>query len=359
MMFLQAFLTHYVKCGIIISVFYIKIFEQGRLLHNYTRDTILREALLLVKNSNTNPFCPSANDLSIVRISLTNALVEETCIQDAVLNFAIGLTNQETPNSPFISRLSSEMRQSAKFRTALRTENPNVLEEIGIAISIILEELFPDIKFSIAGREKTFFSEVNKRISKMLEGKSPQIQDLLALRVIILNQDNEKENITRCYQVFNAILAHFSLYNPIIDTGLSWDISVKEVLPLKDNRASIAKKFPSLYLPDSSGLDFTFKNMVKDYIFYPNLDGYQGLHLVLTYKGIPMEIQIRTVNMHHWAEHGPAKHSDYKKKKLFQDISLEMFDEASISCPKYELYGDELITYPGLVNAIPFFRYSN
>ena len=328
-------------------------------MHNYTRDTNLREELFLVKNLNTNPLYPNANDLAIVKNSLTIALMEETCIPDAVLHFAIDLTSQEIPNSPFISRLSSEMRQSAKFRSALRIDKPNVLEEIGIAIDMILEELFPNINFSIEGREKTFFSEINKRISKMLEGKSPQIQDLLALRVIILNKDNENDNIEKCYEIFNSLLSHFSLCNPTIDTGLSWDISVKEVMPLKDYRASLAKKFPSLYLPESSGLNFDFKDMVKDYIFFPNPVGYQSLHLVLTYKGIPLEIQIRTVNMHYWAEHGPAKHSDYKKKKLFQDISLEMFDEASISCPKYELYGDELITYPGLVNAIPFFRYSN
>lgn len=298
------------------------------------------------------------DDLEIVKASLIEALKEETSIEDTVLHFAITLTSNDGPNSPFISRLSSEMRQSAKFRHSLRTEKPNVMEEIGMAIARILQELFPSIKFSIEGREKTLFSELNKRISKMLEGKNPQIQDLLALRVIILNEDDEKNNIAKCYEVLNALLSHFSLYSPTVQTDLSWDISVKDVQPLKDFRASLPQKFPNLYLPDSSGVDPLFKKLVKDYIFYPNSEGYQSLHFVLTYKGIPMEVQIRTVNMHHWAEYGPAKHSAYKCKKTFQGISLEMFDEELISCPKYELCGEELITYPGLVNPIPFFRYS-
>ena len=306
-----------------------------------------------MKKASTN------DDLEIVRASLIEALNSETSIEKAALHFAISLTRNDGPNSPFVSKLSSEMRQSAKFRTLLRTEKPNVMEDIGIAIACIMEQLFPDINFSIEGREKTFFSEVNKRISKMLEGKSPQIQDLLAFRLIILTQDDEPTNITRCYKILNELLSHFSLYSPTVDTHLSWDISVKEVQPLKDYRASVSQKFPNLYLPETSEINPLFKNLVKDYVFYPNPDGYQSLHFVLTYKGIPMEIQIRTVNMHHWAESGPAKHSTYKSKKAFQGITLEMFDEELIHCPKYELYGDsELITYPGLVNPIPFFRYS-
>ena len=299
------------------------------------------------------------NDLKIVNTSIKEALYEEKLIEAITLHFAIALTSNGKPNSTFISKLSSEMRQSAKFRHLLRNDNPNVMEEIGGAIAFILQELFPHIKLSIEGREKTVFSDINKRISKMLEGKSPQIQDLLALRVIILNEDDEKNNIVRCYEVLNALLAHFSLYDLTVQTNLSWDISVKEVSPLKDYRASVALKFPNLYIPESSGVDPNFKKQVKDYIFLPNSVGYQGLHLILIYRGIPIEIQIRTVNMHHWAEHGPAKHADYKKKKLFQGISLEIFDENLIACPKYELRGTELITYPGLVNAIPFFRYSN
>lgn len=99
--------------------------------------------------------------------------------------------------------------------------------------------------------------------------------------------------------------------------------------------------------------------MVKNYIFFPNPNGYQGLHLILVYRGIPVELQIRTITMHNWAENGPAKHKDYKKQRAFRDISLALFDESIIKCPKYELCGEELIPYPGLVTPIRFFRYSN
>lgn len=300
-----------------------------------------------------------SNDWTRVTSSLTQALYTQKSVGDVALNFAISLTQGAGVNSPFISKLSSEMRQSAKFRILLREQDPNVMEEVGTAIVLIMEKLFPNINFSIEGREKTLFSDLNKRISKMLEGKSPRIQDLLAFRLIILNKDDEQTNIMRCYDILNSLLALFSLLDTTVETGLSWDISVKEVSPLKDHRASVSQKFPNLYLPEISGINPQFQKLVKDYIFFPNPQGYQSLHFVLTYKGFPLEIQIRNVDMHHWAEYGPAKHSEYKKNRTFQGITLEMFDEDLILCPKYDIFKNEqLITYPGLVNAVPFFRYS-
>ena len=300
----------------------------------------------------------SSNDWTRVTSSLTQALYSKKSVGDVALNFAISLTQGAGFNSTFISQLSLEIRQSAKSRILLREQNPNVMEEVGTAIVHIMEKLFPNINFSIEGREKTLFSELNKRISKMLEGKSPRIQDLLAFRLILL-KDDEHNNIMRCYDILNALLSLFSLLDTTVETGLSWDISVKEVSPLKDHRALVSQKFPNLYLPERSGINPQFQKLVKDYIFFPNPQGYQSLHFVLTYKGFPIEIQIRNVDMHHWAEFGPAKHSEYKKNRTFQGITLEMFNEDLILCPKYDIFKNEqLITYPGLVNAVPFFRYS-
>ena len=302
---------------------------------------------------------PDENDMIVIKSSLSEALAEEPTIEGLVLHFAKSMIAPEG-NSLFISKLSEEMRQSAKFRSLLREEEPNVIKEVGMAVAIILEELCPEVKFSIEGREKTIFSEVNKRISKLLEGNNPQIQDLLALRVIILNEDREIANIERCYTCANRLLEHFTLTNPCVDTCLSWDISVKSVSPLRDYRSQVFKKYPQLLIPEASSLNPLFTSMAKNYIFFPNKQGYQSLHMVITYRGVPVELQIRTLNMHHWATVGAANHKNYKSEKTFQEISLEMFDESKILLPKYILdSNNEVITYPGLVNAIPFFRYSH
>jgi guanosine-3',5'-bis(diphosphate) 3'-pyrophosphohydrolase len=61
----------------------------------------------------------------------------------------------------------------------------------------------------------------------------------------------------------------------------------------------------------------------RDYIDKPKTNGYRSLHTVILLGsyGLPVEIQIRTREMHNIAENGKAAHSRYKQNQEQQTVT--------------------------------------
>ena len=110
---------------------------------------------------------------------------------------------------------------------------------------------------------------------------------------------------------------------------------------------------------------------IKDFIAMPRPNGYQSLHTsVISERGVPFEVQIRTEEMHRHAEEGIAAHWKYKEGRIgdhrderhFQwlrqllEVQQEVRDPHEfIQNLKVDLYPEEvyIFTPKGQVKAFP------
>lgn len=205
-----------------------------------------------------------------------------------------------------ISRIKDKMEDSAfkyfnpkmyaELEETINTYVSEGIDNINKAVNKIKDELQPVIpNIKVYGRQKKLVS-IAKKLQKKnmdvdtikhvygenglenaIEAKSfkdiklAQIVDILALRVLV-------NTVEECYMVLGKI---FSLFTPI--------------------------------------------GNFKDYISHPKENGYQSLHtLVMLEDGNPLEIQVRTFDMHTFAEYGLASHWAYKAKTSVKDSDLQI-----------------------------------
>jgi RelA/SpoT family (p)ppGpp synthetase len=128
------------------------------------------------------------------------------------------------------------------------------------------------IDATIAGREKTPFSIWRKIQNKKVSLE--QLTDIIGFRIIL-------KNIEDCYKTLGVFHSKFS---------------------------SIPGKF-------------------KDYISTPKINKYKSIHTsIIGPQKNRIEIQIRTFDMHEFAERGIASHWKYKSSEKFSDLSWREYD---------------------------------
>ena len=152
-------------------------------------------------------------------------------------------------------------RRYAILNNALKKARGNrlkIVDTIESAIKKRLEQA--NLHCDVSGREKNLYSIYQKMLQKKVS--LSEVFDVYAFRIFC-------DNVDSCYRVLGVI---HNLYKPI----------------------------PGRF---------------KDYIALPKANGYQSLHTVLIGPyGVPIEIQVRTHEMHRMAESGIAAHWLYKSE---------------------------------------------
>ncbi|HZQ04431.1 MAG TPA: bifunctional (p)ppGpp synthetase/guanosine-3',5'-bis(diphosphate) 3'-pyrophosphohydrolase [Gaiellaceae bacterium] len=162
-------------------------------------------------------------------------------------------------------RKYEEIKQMVAERRADREEH---VREAAMVLQRELDKV--DVPAEISGRAKHFYSIYDKMAKKGREFN--EIYDLTAMRVIV-ERDGD-EGTRDCYGALGLI---HSLWKPM----------------------------PGRF---------------KDYIAMPKFNGYRALHTtVIGPQGRPLEIQVRTREMHATAEYGIAAHWLYKKGRKVAD----------------------------------------
>ena len=152
----------------------------------------------------------------------------------------------------------------------IKLDKKDIFETLSNEIRTLLKK--NKINLQIFGREKTPFSIWRKVQKKRVSLE--QITDIIGFRIIL-------ENIDDCYKTLGVL-------------HKQWNC--------------IPGKF-------------------KDYISSPKINGYKSIHTAVigSYKK-PIEIQIRTKEMHDFAERGVASHWQYKSSEKFNSLTWKEYD---------------------------------
>jgi RelA/SpoT family (p)ppGpp synthetase len=167
--------------------------------------------------------------------------------------------------------LNTDARELIKKKLdEIKLDRKNIFEELSFELSKILNDHY--INAEIFGREKTPFSIWRKVQKKRVSLE--QITDIIGFRIIL-------KNIDECYKTLGIFHKNYNC---------------------------IPGKF-------------------KDYISSPKINGYKSIHTaVIGSNKKPIEIQIRTSEMHEFAERGVASHWKYKSSEKFNSLSWKEYD---------------------------------
>ena len=157
-------------------------------------------------------------------------------------------------------------------------------------------------------KDKNLYDEIQERVDKRFNKRQPIVDHLSSLVKKCMDDLGIKG------KVYGRKKHIYSIYKKLQNHPLDniYDlVAVRALVQTVPDCYALLGRIHTIVEP--------YKNRFKDYISTPKPNGYQSLHTTVLFENFPVEIQIRTEEMHQYAEYGVAAHWLYKEKKNKQD----------------------------------------
>jgi len=254
----------------------------GQVAEKPTRDDLqaesLRKMLVAMAEDLRVVFIKLADRLHNMRtlealpLARRRAVARETMEVYAPLahRLGIGKIQSELEDLAFYHLEPLEYRHTKHLLTRREAEQELLVKD---AVEALLKELEKaGLKAKVSGRSKTVYS-IHRKMERygQLGRNLDDIHDIIAIRVLV-------DKVEECYHALGII---HSLWHPI-------------------------------------GTEF------NDYIATPKENGYRSLHTTVMCFNVPLEVQVRTYEMHESAEYGLSAHWVYKEGVKQDEFGLRI-----------------------------------
>jgi GTP diphosphokinase / guanosine-3',5'-bis(diphosphate) 3'-diphosphatase len=210
-------------------------------------------------------------------------------------------------------RTLSHVPEEKKYRIAKETLSVYAPLADRLGMGLITKEL-QDLAFSYIDPQK--FENTKKIIEKNNLAQEPKLEKVKK----ILEEEIKKQSI-KIIRIDSRIKGVYSLYKKLERKGNDVD-EIYDVLALRIVGYSIEECYKILGMVHMLWRPLPGK--IKDYIASPKPNGYRSIHTtVMTQEAGPVEVQIRTHEMHSDSEYGIASHLSYKENGSVQNKGEE------------------------------------
>lgn len=256
-----------------------------------------------------------------------DALYSGNSVPEIMELFSDKISRSFSASDFLLLQMASQLKESAQIRKVAH-EYMKMMSTMSSECFYLINLKHPSLHFCTSQRFKSFIRELYKRYERVQDGLSPEIKDLPAVRIILLESETQ-ETIKMEYIIAREILENFSSLNSNPNFPLYVNLSVpdKSVTESSFNPG----EHKNVLIPKKNILIPELDKLGKDYLHYPKEKGYQSFHISfeLVRKSDPSfrifaEVQIRTIAQHMYAEFGPASHNDYENIRT--ERLLEIFD---------------------------------